>query len=460
MALDPAAGEVSASYVVDGGTAQDVATLPVPARFFAGLDHDADAATAPVSFAGVFASQRRATTSITAAFNGFSVTPEQTTGPIAVAVETGWNLVGLPLTVADASPQAVFPSSTPGTLFGFDGTYTTPDALTAGDGYWLQFAQDGTESVSGTENTSVSMALTDGWNLVAGPSCEVSLTNASDPSGVIVPGSLFGFAGAYTTPDALAPGEGYWLQASAAGTVTFDCSAGPALATTAKTTAAAPNTPPTALTVADADGRRQTLYVGQAPEGQSYALPPTPPSGAFDARFDGDTRLLSKGEGLLRLQGDRYPLTITLTDVDADAGEDQPGLLVDALDGTHVVSTHELVRASESFMVRDPTVTTLRIRARAALPSAFALHGNYPNPFVSQTTVAFDLPEDAEVRLEVYDLIGRRVVSVPPLHRSAGPKRTVSLDASRLATGAYFYRIHAEMASGSITKTGRMTLVK
>jgi len=36
----------------------------------------------------------------------------------------------------------------------------------------------------------------------------------------------------------------------------------------------------------------------------------------------------------------------------------------------------------------------------------------------------------------------------------------VSLDASRLATGAYFYRIHAEMASGSITKTGRMTLVK
>ena len=461
MTLDPAAGEVSATYVVDGGTAQDVATLPVPARFFAGLDHDADTATAPVSFAGVFTSQRRASTSIVAAFDGFSVTPEQSgIGPIAVDVTSGWNLVGLPLAVADASPGAVFPSAEAGTLFGFDGTYTTPDALVPGTGYWLRFAQDGTESVSGTENTTASVALVDGWNLVAGPSCEVPLSSASDPSGVLVPGSLFGFAGAYTTPDALTPGKGYWLQASAAGTVTFDCSAGPALATNAKSKAAAPNTPPTALTVADADGRRQTLYVGDAPEGRSYALPPTPPSGAFDARFDGDTRLLSKKEGLLRLQGDRYPLTVTLTDVAEGDGGERPGLIVDALDGTRVVATHELESASESFTVRDAAVKTLRVRTRAPLPTTFALHGNYPNPFVQRTTVAFDLPEDADVQLEVYDLLGRRVANIPALRHPAGPQRTIALDASRLSTGAYFYRIHAEMASGSITKTGRMTLVK
>jgi hypothetical protein len=461
MALDPAAGEVTASYLVDGGTEQEVATLSVPARFFAGVDHDGETATDPVSFAGVFASQRRAATPITAAFEDFSVTPDDGGATVAdVAVNAGWNLVGLPLTVGDASPQAVFPASTAGTLFGFDGAYTTPDALAAGEGYWLQFGQSGTETVEGTETTTVSSDLTTGWNLVTGPSCSVPLSSVADPSGVVAPGTLFGFNGAYTTPTTLEPGQGYWLQATGAGTITFDCSTAPTEATLATATASATATPDhMALTVADAADRRQTLYVGAAPEGRSYALPPPPPEGAFDARFDDDTRLLTESKGLVRLQSDRYPLTVTLTDAGASATADRPGLLVDVLDGSGVVATHELERATASFTVRDPAATTLRVRAREDLPSSFALHGNYPNPFVDRTTVAFDLPEDAEVRLEVYDLLGRRVVSTSR-RLSAGARQTVSLDGRRLTTGAYFYRLHAEMASGTVTKTGRMTLVK
>ena len=135
-------------------------------------------------------------------------------------------------------------------------------------------------------------------------------------------------------------------------------------------------------------------------------------------------------------------------------------MVVDALDGSRVVATHELERATAAFTVRDPAVTALRVRTRESLPTTFALHGNYPNPFVHETTVAFDLPEEAKVQLEVYDLLGRRVVSVPPQRLSAGAQRTLALDASRLTTGAYFYRLHAEMASGSVTKTGRMTLVR
>jgi hypothetical protein len=458
----PSSGEVTASYAVDGGTAQEFATLSVPARFFAGVDHDGDTATDPVSFAGVFASQRRAATPITAAFEGFSVTPDDGGATVAdVTLNAGWNLVGLPLGVPDASPQAVFPSSTAGTLFGFDGTYTPLDALTAGEGYWLQFDQGGTETIAGTETTTVSADLAAGWNLVAGPSCSAPLSSLQDPSGVVVPGTLFGFDGTYTTPTTLEPGQGYWLQATGTGTVTVDCSAAPTAATLAAATASATTAAPDhmALTIADAADRRQTLYVGAAPEGRSYALPPLPPEGAFDARFDDGTRLLSESEGLVRLQGDRYPLTVTLTDAGASATADRPGLLVDVLDGSGVVATHELERTAASFTVRTPAATTLRVRPREALPSTFALHGNYPNPFVGRTTVAFDLPEDATVHLEVYDLLGRRVVSTAQ-RLSAGARRTVSLDGHRLTTGAYFYRLRAEMASGSVTKTGRMTLVK
>ena len=384
---------------------------------------------------------------------------------IDVPIADGWNLVGLPLEVADASRDALFPTSEAGTLYGFDGGYTTPNSLVTGQGYWLQFSLSqatSTQTISGTEITSLSTELNEGWNLVAGPSCSVPLSGVSDPSGVIVAGTLYGFSGGYTTPNDLVPGQGYWIQADATGTITFDCSAtaSPAALASAKLATAPTATGHMALTIADAADRRQTLYVGAAPKARSYALPPTPPAGAFDARFDGDTRLLAEDEGVVRLQSDRYPLTVTLESAGKTATSDRPGVIVDALDGSRVVATHELERTTAAFTVRDPAITALRVRTRASLPASFALHGNYPNPFVDQTSVAFDLPEEANVQLEVYDLLGRRVVSVPPRRLSAGAQRTLALDASRLTTGAYFYRLRVEMASGSVTKTGRMTLVK
>jgi hypothetical protein len=47
------------------------------------------------------------------------------------------------------------------------------------------------------------------------------------------------------------------------------------------------------------------------------------------------------------------------------------------------------------------------------LPEAFRLHPNYPNPFNPETVIRFDLPEAARVRLEVYDVLGRCVLTLP-----------------------------------------------
>jgi hypothetical protein len=45
----------------------------------------------------------------------------------------------------------------------------------------------------------------------------------------------------------------------------------------------------------------------------------------------------------------------------------------------------------------------------AGMPRAFALFQNLPNPFAASTTIRFALPVASRVRLEVYDLLGRRV---------------------------------------------------
>ncbi len=90
-----------------------------------------------------------------------------------------------------------------------------------------------------------------------------------------------------------------------------------------------------------------------------------------------------------------------------------------------------------------------------------ALRGNHPNPFNPKTTIAYDLPEPARVRLEIYDVAGRRVRTLidgatvaAGLH--AEPWDGRSDDGQQLASGVYLYRL--EVDGGVLTK--RMVLLK
>lgn len=94
------------------------------------------------------------------------------------------------------------------------------------------------------------------------------------------------------------------------------------------------------------------------------------------------------------------------------------------------------------------------------LPEAFALLGNYPNPFNPSTNIQFDLPASSEVSIEVYDMLGRRVMVVPAQTIQAGAKRSLQINASALASGSYFYRVIAKAESSVMVDSGRMLLVK
>ncbi|WP_164682506.1 invasin domain 3-containing protein [Cyclonatronum proteinivorum] len=89
------------------------------------------------------------------------------------------------------------------------------------------------------------------------------------------------------------------------------------------------------------------------------------------------------------------------------------------------------------------------------LPEAFVLEQNYPNPFNPVTNIRFGLTEQDDVRLEVFDILGRRVAILQNGPMEAG-WHTVVFDASRLASGVYLYRI----ISGTHVVTRKMTLVK
>jgi hypothetical protein len=78
------------------------------------------------------------------------------------------------------------------------------------------------------------------------------------------------------------------------------------------------------------------------------------------------------------------------------------------------------------------------------VPGTFALSQNYPNPFNPSSRIEYSIPRSGDVRIAVYDVLGREVQVLINGYHTAGVFST-EMSASRLASGVYFYRM--ELAS-------------
>jgi len=102
------------------------------------------------------------------------------------------------------------------------------------------------------------------------------------------------------------------------------------------------------------------------------------------------------------------------------------------------------------------TVTSTHLEgAEAGLPQVVSLAQNFPNPFNPTTSIAYSLPADGQVRLEVFSATGQRVAVLEEGYRSAGEHQVV-FNAGELASGMYLYRL--QTSAGVVTR--KMTLVK
>ncbi len=88
-------------------------------------------------------------------------------------------------------------------------------------------------------------------------------------------------------------------------------------------------------------------------------------------------------------------------------------------------------------------------------PSGYTLDANYPNPFNPQTMIGFSLIESGEVKLAVYDMLGREVGLLIDGYRNAGAHQVI-FEAGDLPSGMYVYRL--ETPGGNFSRT--MQLVK
>jgi hypothetical protein len=91
----------------------------------------------------------------------------------------------------------------------------------------------------------------------------------------------------------------------------------------------------------------------------------------------------------------------------------------------------------------------------APLPARASLHDSYPNPFNDRCIISFFLPEQAPVRIEIFDILGRKVATLVDESRVPG-QHSVTFDAAKLSSGIYFYTLKTD----GFSETKSMVLLK
>jgi hypothetical protein len=89
------------------------------------------------------------------------------------------------------------------------------------------------------------------------------------------------------------------------------------------------------------------------------------------------------------------------------------------------------------------------------LPSKYELYQNYPNPFNPTTKIKFSLPENAKVKISVYDILGRELTTLVNKNIEAG-YHSINFDATQFTSGVYLYTIE----TNKFTLAKKMLLLK
>ncbi len=372
--------------------------------------------------------------------------PDVNYGGMVISYLSDWNLVGLPLDVLDNSYTAVFPEAIPGTLYSFDGTYYQTQELDHGIGYWLKFENSGSTTLSGEPLNDITVNLAMDWNLISGVTQSVYLSQIEDPNEIIIPGTLYGFSETYEQESSLEPGKGYWLRTSAFGEIVISSNS-------RKTTTTFVNRLEDGNTI-EINGMK--LYFGiDIPESEkfSYSLPPKPPTGTFDARFSGGW-IFPAESNVIVVMHMFQPIKIKY-DIKVEIENESKWALRN-------LETNECVdlNGRNGSLTIDFSDKYRLEKLENKIPNEFKISQNFPNPFNPSTTIQYELPFRAKVRITIFDHLGREVVQLVNDIQVAGMNFLEWNGRNQLGTevssGIYFYQV----SSDEFIQSGKMVLVR
>jgi hypothetical protein len=384
---------------------------------------------------------------------------------INVSLNTGWNLISNPVTTVNDSVRQLYPTSsfpyafkyTPGV--GYEQSYRMANRL----GYWSKFPSAGSSSVSGAALTRDTIDVVTGWNMIGSISCPVDTSTITTIPAGIRQSNWFGYSSGYSPVTQLVPGKAYWVKVSQNGKIVLACG-------TQKISVS-----PTdelellnSITVTDASGSSQTIYVGASDAVtlplDMFELPPPAPEGALDVRFASNRMVETYSAAAAKpveyhfnVRSTSYPITIAWNMAVAY------GRTISVRDGiTGAIVKSTPMNGNGSIQVTNASVGKFVLTIQAAeVPAEFSVAQSYPNPFNPTATVRYGLAKDARVVLRVYNALGQEVAAIDNGIEQAG-FRTVDFRADGMASGVYFYKLEAAPVdqSAPFVQVRKMLLVK
>ncbi len=134
------------------------------------------------------------------------------------AVNAGWNMISVPLTVSDYSRTNLYPSSI-SDAFKYNGGYVAQSILENKIGYWLKFSDTRDVTMSGALRLTDVIDVTQGWNMIGSISSPIRTTEIQSSPPRIATGQFWGYNNGYVPSDTIIPGKAYWVKVSSKGTL-------------------------------------------------------------------------------------------------------------------------------------------------------------------------------------------------------------------------------------------------
>ena len=370
-----------------------------------------------------------------------TILPTSTNYCLNDEINEGWNMLSLPYLSEQNLKSTLFPTAT-SNAFWFNGGYVVCDTLEARRGYWLKF-DNPFNKISCGQRLEDTIHINAGWNMIGCINENVPIGNIDTEPPGILNSSFFGYSGGYIVADTLRTGKGYWINSNSSGIIRFNQSTNKIAndkIVLDKNWAR--------ITIKDNSSREATLYFSEEVSTGNYQMPPLPPAGAFDARFESGNMVedLNRGNKTINIMGADYPIRINVRGTNI--------FLRDRVNGGLLNLS---VNDGEEIVIYDSRIDKILIGEENQINSVaeYNLEQNYPNPFNPNTILKFAIAKEGNVNLSVYNILGERVMELKNEMMKPGYYE-VEFNASSLASGVYFYQLKA----GDFIQTKKMVLTK
>ncbi|MDP6653952.1 MAG: hypothetical protein QGF90_17880, partial [Gammaproteobacteria bacterium] len=329
-----------------------------------------------------------------------------------IQLQPGWNMISIPGQPSNPDPAQLSEQGT-GLLLPLyqwnpsQFTYQPVQELKVGQGYWALCLEDGGASfdIAMTPVNQHQLTLERGWNMIGGLSSRIDFSDPAEvPDESILP-PAFGWAPTaftYLQADQLLPGQGYWvLSPFRSCQLQLDTSI--VVSSPAMVRALEYNRQ-LALQISSGSARQELALAWSEQAGEELDvydrfLPPiSPVSQDMDVWLENSGQRLQTDSRQMKL-GQEWQLWLQAKEEIEISWSSQQ-----LPTGTTLLIGEVDMRQSQGLRLEEGKhQLRLQLVKRRDLPEVTQLYQNYPNPFNPETWIPFDLAEDAEVKIDIYD---------------------------------------------------------